>query len=188
MNHSLKNFAILLALSYLAVGVDVFGQKKELPPLNLNYDKDPCGNPFMESQLWAMVRGKTMKVIDGSSFEITTRYRKRITIHLAGVEVPQGNNKFAEGSRSFLQNLIAKKEVEILVSPSDWPFRKKKSKELIGVTHTLTKDISLEMIRSGMAVYKAPKPYSMSNYTSCTYELAEREARKAKVGIWKDVD
>ena len=35
------------------------------PGIDLDFSKDPCGNPMMDSQLWYSIEGKVSKVVDG---------------------------------------------------------------------------------------------------------------------------
>ena len=45
--------------------------------------------------------------------------------------------------------------------------------------------INRELLEAGLARYKARLPYSVSNFTACVYRIVEREARKARKGMWQ---
>jgi endonuclease YncB( thermonuclease family) len=41
------------------------------------------------------------------------------------------------------------------------------------------------LIAAGLGRHEQPAPYSMSGYTRCRYERAEKKARAARLGLWR---
>ena len=161
----------------------------------------PCGDPTMESDMWAPVRGKVIKVIDGNTVIILRKDEKiidgnrlvwiptdqELLVHLVAVDTPDITRPFGVDARRLLERLVGGQEVEVWVSPSVWSPRRH-PKQVTGVVYLATpkmEDANLAMIRSGIARHKESEPYAMSNYTECLYRLAEDEARAARRGLWQ---
>jgi len=174
---------ILLSLSHVAFGLPT--QENTRPPLN-QYQNDPCGDPRRESMAWAGIEGKVVKVSDGDTVIISIRDKNQVTVHLVGAEAPK-DSKLRSDSRLYLEKMALNSNVLVLVNPSDWDFKKPKPNEVTGVVNIgNVKDANLAMIESGMARYKAPNPYEMSDSTACRYKKAEDKAREEKRGLWQD--
>jgi endonuclease YncB( thermonuclease family) len=47
------------------------------------------------------------------------------------------------------------------------------------------RDVTRLMLQAGVVRYKEPPSYSVSDYSSCLYRIAEREAKQAGLGLWK---
>src|SRR4030095_6895887 len=172
---------ILLSLSHVAFGLPT--QEKAIQ--SLNHQNDPCGDPSVESMAWATIDGKIVKVLDGDTVIISIRDKNQLIVHLVGIEASE-DSKLRNDSQLYLEKMALNTNVDILVNPSDWYFKKPKPNEVTGVVYIgHVKDANLAMIESGMARYKKPNPYEMSNYTECRYKKAQDEAREAKRGLWQ---
>ena len=160
----------------------------------------PCGDPSMESSIWAPVRGKVIKVIDGNTLIMLLEDQKviedrliflptdqEILVHLVAVDTPDITRQFGVDARRLLERLVGGQHVEVWVSPSAWSPRRH-PKQITGIVHLATskmEDANLAMIRSGMARHKQSEPYTMSNHRECLYRLEEDEARAARRGLWQ---
>lgn len=150
-----------------------------LPPPE--YEKQ-CGNPIYESMMWAEIDGKVTKIISGSAFIITLQNGEQRHVDLAAVDVPAREGVFGKVAFNTLTDLALNKDASVSVD-----FSNRNSKSIIGIVSVGIKDINRTMIELGIARYKEPPPYSMSNYTACVYRIVEGEARKAKRGLWQSV-
>jgi endonuclease YncB( thermonuclease family) len=172
---------ILLSLSQVAFGLPTQEKAIQSP----NHQNDPCGDPSVESMAWATIGGKIVKVLDGDTVIISIRDKNQLIVHLVGIEAPE-DSKLRSNSQLYLEKMALNTNVEVLVNPSDWVYKKPKPNEVTGVVYIGNfKDANLAMIESGMARYKKPNPYEMSNYTECRYKIAQDEAREAKRGLWQ---
>ncbi len=152
------------------------------------YANDPCGDPRVESMSWTPVTGKVVKVIDGDTIIMSLNNKKRLLVHLVGIDAPSLNQPFGRDAQQFLKRIVGSKKVEVWVNSSNWIFKRPRPGELTGVVYLRgadMKDVNLSLVRAGMVRHKQSQPYTMSNYTECQYEKAEEEARAAKRGLWQ---
>lgn len=174
-----------LLSAFLCCGLVGFAQSVELTPPQIN---DPCGDPSRESMLWEEVAGKVVQVIDGDTIVISREKKKRVLVHLVGIDAPAINQAFGREAQQFLENAVLGKVVSVLVNPSNWIYKKPRPKEISGVVHLPSgeiQDVNLALIQAGMARHKNSESYTMSNYTECQYKNVEAEARTSKRGLWQ---
>jgi endonuclease YncB( thermonuclease family) len=139
----------------------------------VDYEKE-CGHPLAENMSWRSIDGKVVEVLKGDAIIVLMANNERKHISLAGV-----NSASSMAAQAFLVNLILNQEVSVLVNPSNIA-----AQDVSGVVHHQSRDINFELIKEGVARYQTPPPYSMSNYTACTYRIAEKQARQYGTGIW----
>ncbi len=145
-------------------------------PLKFEYEEE-CGNPAYESMLWMSVEGRVVKIVDGDTFVLITKEKKRKRIDLAGVDAGESD----KSARLLLTTLILNKDVSVMVNPS-----RMKSSNLVGRASTPVMDVNRSLLEAGVARYKESKSYSLSRYTACLYRMVEAKAREAKQGLWRD--
>jgi endonuclease YncB( thermonuclease family) len=132
---------------------------------------------------WTTIYGKVVKVLDGDTVIISIRNENQVTVHLVGIEAPE-DSKLRSDSRLYLEKMALKTNVGVVVNTSNWEFKTPKPNEVTGIMHIgNVKDANLAMVESGMARYKKPNPYEMSNYTACYYKKAQDTAQEAKRGL-----
>lgn len=149
------------------------------------YANDPCGDPRVESSSWAVVEGNVNEVVDGDTV-VMTHKGKRLRVELIGIEAPALNQRFGREAQEFLERLVKNAKVGVWVS-SNWWFKRSIPKEILGVVYLGGRDalqVNLELMRAGLARYKSPPPYKMSNYSACHLAKAEESAQAAKLGLW----
>ncbi|GEP52678.1 hypothetical protein FNO01nite_33500 [Flavobacterium noncentrifugens] len=120
---------------------------------------------------------KTWKVIaiaDGDTFTILEN-NKPIRIRVDAIDAPEKGMPFAKASKKYLSNLCFGKMVTIHAVTID-----RYGRTVARASLTDGKDISTEMIRAGYAWHykKYSKDILLSNL--------EIQARKNRVGLWKD--
>jgi len=119
------------------------------------------------------VSGEVVGIADGDTLTILveqTQYRVR----LFGSDAPEKGQAFGTRSRQALSEKVFGKTVEVV---SHGPDRYGRT---IGETRLDGRDINLEMVREGWAWHY--KRYSKSKALAG----AEKQARKAKAGLWAD--
>lgn len=175
MKKLLLSIALLLSCNLWAEAQSNDVQKIG-PRLSASFEyEDECGSPSVESSLWMSIEGTVIKVLDGNSIVVLTKDNKRRQVDLVALDTSVS----ADAARRRLTELVLNQQVEVLVSTSNID-----SKKVSGVVHVPGADVNRELIKAGLARYKKPKSYSMSNYTACVYRIIEREAREAKRGLW----
>ncbi len=135
-----------------------------------------CGSPLVESMGWAGLNGTVARVVDGRSFLLETEQGKNVQVALVAVDIDHADEKAREALLSWIQD----RSVSVLVNP-----RSSDAERVIGVVHAASLDVNRELLRTGVARYKKPLPYSVSDYVACTYRIAEREAKQEKRGLWQ---
>ena len=125
------------------------------------------------------LRGRIVHVYDGDTVCLSTLFRKH-KLRLAGMDAPESAQPYGEESRRKLEELVLNRTVNVLVLDIDIYGR------YVSQIHCSGTDISLEMIRSGMAW-----PYSrffnrLNAETRRFYESAAYEARQRRKGLWAD--
>ena len=123
--------------------------------------------------------GKVIKVVDGDTVTIL-KDRKQFRIRLLGIDAPESHQAYGNVSRKRLNDLVYDKTVEAACIEKDF-YGRDLCKIIIGGT-----DINLEMIRAGLAWHYTKGKKSQTNADRRAYQLAEREAREQKIGLWQD--
>jgi micrococcal nuclease len=180
---AITNISFLLAAF---LGCSLLGLSQSVAELPQQIS-GPCGDPTRESMFWADVDGKVVKVLDGNTILIVTGKKKQALVHLAGIAAPTVNQRLGREAQRFLEAAVLSKVVTVLVNPSTWFYKRPRPKEISGVVQLQSgeqQDVNLALIKAGLARYREPEPYSMSNYTACQYKIAEAGARAAKLGLW----
>ena len=120
--------------------------------------------------------GKVVRIADGDTFTLLIN-KKQHRIRLHGIDAPEtkGGQPYSQKSKDYLASLIAGKGVTVNVRDTDRYGR------YIGVVSTSSvKDVNLEMLKAGMAWH-----YSHFDKTPA-YKKAHAQARKSRIGLWKD--
>jgi len=174
MKTFLSTCVILVSLPFYFNGQQL-GQDKPPSKLSFEYENE-CGSPLVESTLWQSIEGTVVRIIDGESVKLLTNKGEQRIVKLVMINASPAK----EASRNLLSRLVLNRKVEVLVNPS-----KSQSHTLVGVIHLVGKDVNRELLKAGAVKYQTPEPYSVSDYTACSYRIVERIAREAKKGIWE---
>ena len=176
------------AFSCVLAACAVQAQNTGSPPTaQLDFSKDPCGNPLVESQLWISIHGNVSQVLDDHTILLAlAEAPKTLRVHLAGISSASG--ALAKQAKAHLQELLRDKAVDVLVNPEVWDDEKKRPNQLTGVVHLsegIPSDVGSILLADGWVRFKNPRPYTMSNYTTCRYRRAEADAQSKKLGVWR---
>jgi endonuclease YncB( thermonuclease family) len=170
---------LLLLYCSIALAQD---DKRSAP--QIDFSKDPCGDPLLVSTGYTLLKGKAIEVIDGDEFVIALPDGQRKRIKLIGVEAPRLKERSGEASRHHLASLILNKEVKIGLTD----FEHEKRKQITGLVSVASlsglSGVNLEQLKAGMARYKRAGA-SLDWYQDCHYKRAEIEAHAAHRGLWK---
>lgn len=119
---------------------------------------------------------KVIRILDGDTMEILYD-SKPIKIRLAHIDCPEkrGSQPFGNNAKIALSNLCFAQKVTVQAQNYD------RNKRLIAIIiNQKKKNVNQEMVKLGMAWHF--KKYSKD----ATYTKLEDEARKKKIGLWKD--
>ena len=131
-----------------------------------------CKNTEVNEPVAAVV-GKVVKVVDGDTLHI---YNEKGTykIRLSGIDAPESGQAYGKRAKEHLASLVAGKQVIAIVNSKDRYGR------YVASVKVESKDVCAEMLAAGYAWHY--KQYDNNKY----YDDLQREARKAKRGLWVD--
>lgn len=173
---------LLLTVFLLMSAISAFGQGGAERATQDESRFRECGDPRMESMIWLGFEGEVVEVLDGSTLVILfAKDHKEKRVHLAGIEASWIGTPEGKEAREMLVRLALNKHAEILVNPK---VNVSAVADLAGVVAVSGRAVNPKMIELGMARYKHPDPYVMSDYAACTYRVIEKEAKANRRGIW----
>lgn len=123
----------------------------------------------------AEIHGKIIGITDGDTVTVLDEQDKvPFRVRVSHIDAPERNQAFGQKSKEKLAELVFQKEAVIRFDKIDQYGR------IVGRVFVDNKDASLLMLQAGLAWHY--KKYSDDK----DYAQAEIQARKAKLGLWKD--
>lgn len=119
--------------------------------------------------------GKCIAVSDGDTATVQTKEGERIIVRFQGIDAPENGQEFGQAAREKLTALILGKKVRVVVIGKDH------YKRTLGHVYLGKRRICTEMVAEGYA-------WHYERYAPDDTELAkaQRQARAARNGLWKD--
>ena len=117
--------------------------------------------------------GKVVAVADGDTLTVLVD-KVGVKIRLDGIDAPERSQAFGARSRETLSELVFGKTIRVVTKGKDRYGR------TIGVVFIDGENVNAKMIESGLAWHY--KRYS----SDAELDRLEREARRAKRGLWSD--
>lgn len=112
------------------------------------------------------------KALDGDSITVVYN-RKQLSVELDGIDCPELEQQFGKEAQEFTKSFIYKKKVTVEIKDYDEKDR------MIGRISFQGKDLSLALIEEGLAWY------DKENSSDKVLAKAQKKAKKAKKGLWK---
>ena len=131
-----------------------------------------CKNAEVNEPVAAVV-GKVVKVVDGDTLHVYSN-KKTYKIRLSGIDAPERGQAYGKRAKEHLEFLVAGKQVIAIVESKDRYGR------YVASVKVQSKDVCAEMLTAGYAWHY--KQYDNNKY----YDELQREAKKAKRGLWID--
>ena len=131
-----------------------------------------CKNVEVNEPVAAVV-GKVVKVVDGDTLHIYNN-KETYKIRLSGIDAPESGQAYGKRAKEHLASLVAGKQVIAIVESKDRYGR------YVANVKVQSKDVCAEMLSAGYAWHY--KQYNNNKY----YDELQREAKKAKRGLWLD--
>ena len=131
-----------------------------------------CKNAEVNEPVAAVV-GKVVKVVDGDTLHVYTN-KKTYKIRLSGIDAPERGQAYGKRAKEHLEFLVAGKQVIAIVESKDRYGR------YVASVKVQNKDVCAEMLTAGYAWHY--KQCDNNKY----YDELQREAKKAKRGLWLD--
>lgn len=131
---------------------------------------------------WADLAGKVVGVADGNTITILDANKQLHKIRLAGIAAPKRGQPFGFRSKEYLAKWVYDREVFVEGEKID------RDGSMVGNVFVDGHDAGLEQIRAGLAWWDRANAHEQTAEEREVYELAEKEARKGKLRLWRDTD
>lgn len=119
--------------------------------------------------------GRVIKIADGDTFTLLVNNKEQVKVRLYGIDAPEKNQAYGKRAKQYLSKLIWGVPVTVNVIEQD-----RYGRSIGKVSTNQIKDVSLEMIRAGYAwLYR-------EYCNDRAYEIAEKNARRNRKGLWQD--
>ena len=135
---------------------------------------------FFSDLTKADISAKVIRVIDGDTIYVRDYDNKTHKIRLAGIDAPEMSQPYGKESRSHLLGLLYGKEVFIEAKKNDRYGR------IIGTAYYDGIDVNLVQVKVGMAWWYEYYKDQQTSEERRAYSAAHEQAKKNKVGLWKD--
>lgn len=113
-------------------------------------------------------------IIDGDTFKGVVAGSMLIRFRLHGIDAPELGQPFGKEAKNFAGDLLYERDVEIVALGRD-----KRGATVADVFLGDGRSVNHEMVQAGLA-WREPK------YDNKVLKQLEKEARKAKKGLWKE--
>lgn len=126
------------------------------------------------------IQGKVVRIADGDTLTILDAGKLQHKIRLAGIDAPERGQPFGQVSKQNLTRIAAGKSALV-----DWHKRDRYGR-LVGTVYVHGHDIALEQIRVGLAWHYKEYVREQTPAQAATYAIREMDARRGRVGLWRD--
>jgi endonuclease YncB( thermonuclease family) len=124
--------------------------------------------------------GQVVGVSDGDTITLLDANKTQHKIRLAGIDAPEKAQPFGQASKKSLSDLIFNKQVNV-----HWE-KKDRYQRVLGKVILGEQDICLEQVKRGMAWHYKQYQRDQTPEDRMRYDLAEKEARANRIGLWSD--
>jgi endonuclease YncB( thermonuclease family) len=141
---------------------------------------DPCGDPARYSDSYIVVNPcYVTKIKSAESVELLLPDQKKQTVYLAGISCARNSIKDNQKAKIFLKERLLNQRILLLLHESD-DLQARRPRIVLEIGD---EDVNYEMLITGLADYR-DEDYILGGYDDCRYELAAKEAKANKLGIW----
>jgi len=127
-----------------------------------------------------VLTGQVVGIADGDTITVLDGRRQQHKIRLAGIDAPEKKQAFGERSRQNLAAMVFSKTVSV-----EW-IKKDRYGRMVGKVMINGVDANLEQVKAGMSWWYEKYRREQSAADQRIYADAERQARVARVGLWRD--
>ncbi len=137
-----------------------------------------------------MLQATVTRVVDGDTVEVMEARGTTLRVHLVGIDAPEvaqpgpeggtiPGQPFGTAARHALKRRVLRQPVQVVIVGQDAQGRS------LGLLSQGGQNINLWLVREGWAWYD-PEAFHATAVQREEMEGAEREARRAERGLWKD--
>lgn len=124
--------------------------------------------------------GQVVGVSDGDTITLLDANRTQHKIRLAGIDAPEKAQAFGQVSKKSLSDLVFQKQVTVYWEKTD------RYQRILGKVTLNEQDICLEQVKRGLAWHYKQYQRDQTAEDRQAYDLAEKDARKNRMGLWSD--
>jgi endonuclease YncB( thermonuclease family) len=135
------------------------------------------------SPVRATVELQVVNVTDGDTLVISNTANQHLRLRIQGIDAPEVGQSFGSDAQSYLAKLLTGKTVSVEFDPRGKP---DDAGRVIAKVYLDGLDIGLEQIKAGLAWFCKDYKKEQTESDRYSYAEAEKEARLAKRGLWKD--
>lgn len=133
-------------------------------------------------QAAGVLSGRVVGVTDGDTVTVLDLNRVQHRIRLAGIDAPEKGQAFSNRSKEALAHMVFQRQVEV-----HWTKRDRYGR-IVGKLVVDGSDTGLVLVQSGLAWWYRAFARDQAPEDRVLYEVAEREAREARRGLWAHSD
>lgn len=134
------------------------------------------------AQAAGVLSGRVVAVADGDTVTVLDSERTQHRIRLAGIDAPERGQAFSNRSKEALAHMVFQRQVEV-----HWTKRDRYGR-IVGKLVVDGRDTGLVLVQSGLAWWYRAFARDQAPEDRVLYEVAEREAREARRGLWAHAD
>ncbi|MBV9959726.1 MAG: thermonuclease family protein [Acidobacteria bacterium] len=203
----MRNFVYLLLSTILTLGCVITGmaqrrvdttELRERAAQQRRLIEDPSNNPFKiekseslkpqpqpnaSSAVRAMVELQVVGIADGDTLIISNTARQQLLVRLQGIDAPETGQSFSREALESLTNLVSGKSVMLEFDPHGKPDSEGR---VVAKVYLEGRDIALEQVKAGFAWFCKDYKKMQSESDRYSYAEAEKEARHASRGLWRE--
>jgi endonuclease YncB( thermonuclease family) len=127
-----------------------------------------------------ILTGTIVGISDGDTATLLDANQRQYKIRLTGIDAPEKKMPFGQRSKEHLSDLIFSRDVQVETEKLDRYGR------TLGKILFDRKDINLAMINAGLAWHYKKYQNDQSRSDRLLYAHAEDQARKQRIGLWRD--
>ncbi len=126
--------------------------------------------------------GKVVKITDGDTLYVLDANYQQHKIRLAGIDAPERKQAYGLASRKHLASMVAGQQVTIEYQKRD------RYGGIVGKVLLDGIDACLEQVKAGFAWHYKKYQHEQSLEDQQLYAETEKEARDARLGLWRETD
>lgn len=126
------------------------------------------------------LEGRVVGVTDGDTITVLDSSNRQYKIRFAGIDAPEKNQPFGQRAKEHLSELVFNRQVIVKTEKGD-RYGRTVGKVLVG-----GRDTNLAMVVAGYAWHYKKYQAEQTQDDRLLYDIAEKEARAAKRGLWLD--
>ncbi len=128
------------------------------------------------------IEGRVVGVSDGDTITVLDSTKKQHKIRLQGIDAPEAKQAFGQASKQHLSNLVFNRQVVAECGKID------RYKRQVCVVMVNGQDANLAQVRAGIAWWYRAYANEQIPEHRAQYQAAEMDARKQRIGLWRDAD